>query len=126
MDKILEPFGLTFDELTEDEQKTYTQWLGNLKKNEVTLDDVKSYITSLRESVETEITAMQETSGSWLSFLPMLIPLIGIVRKWYADQKKVYLEARLRNLILIEAFVYRQERAEHALEKLIATVKPVK
>lgn len=128
IDEILSKFNTTFDDLSADEQETLNSWLTILQKaGSMTTSQVRDYISSMKMSVEKELTEMKETPKSWLSLLSLLIPLIGIIRKWYQDQKEVALKARLRNYILLESFMISPEKAKEQLESYIASVaSPVK
>jgi hypothetical protein len=123
-DQLLQRFGVKWEELDKEgfsgERETLEQWLKTLEVNKLTLENVKDYVKSLRENVELEITKQHDTPITWLSVLSLLVPLIGIIRKWYVDKNQVELRARLRSYILIESFLSTPERARKAIERQLA------
>ena len=121
MDEVLQKNGLKYDELTIAERETLYSWIDAVKGNQVTLPKVRDWVSQMRYGVEQELTERHETPQSWLSLLGLLIPLVGIIRKWYADQRQVELKARLRSYTLLEAFLTSPERAEKNLEQAIAS-----
>lgn len=99
--KILENFNIKdYDQLSSDEQSTIRSWVDNVEKSQITLEDVKLGITSMRQLVEAELVNC-ETTG----------------------RKDLYLKARLKNLILIETVLTRPERARAALDSYVARGK---
>lgn len=118
----LELLNLDYDKLTEDEKKVYESWLTALSNQEVSVSMVRDKIVALRESVEKKLTEHTTTPGSWLSIASFLIPIVGLVRKWYADQELENLKARLRTYLLIEILLSSPERAKKMLERQIATM----
>ncbi len=88
-------FGYKYEELTKDEQKTVEQWAEGLGNKTLTIDDVKGYIASMRHSVEVEMTA------------------------WNLDKDQdLFLKARLRNLMMLDAFLTSPDKAKKAIERL--------
>lgn len=126
MDEILEKVGLKYEELTTAERETLHGWMEALSQNTLTIESVKTYIVSMRDAVEHELSGTKDAPQSWLSLLSFLIPLIGIIRKWYQDQHEIELKARLRNYRLIEAFLSSPERAKRAIDQAIAGMASVK
>jgi hypothetical protein len=122
MDKILEQLGMKLEDLREGERETLYSWVDNLHTQIITPDSVKVFIASLKYNLEQDLTTYKETPTTWVSFIIMFIPVLGIMRKWYADQNKLLLEARLRNLILIEAFLSGPDRAQKALDAMIKNI----
>lgn len=99
IDDILKRFGLSYDDLKPAERETLHSWMEALDKNKVTLESVKTYVSSMKDSVEAELT---KTS---LNF-----------------KEDLFLKARLRNYLLLEAFLSTPEKAKKALEKTIAGI----
>lgn len=120
IDELLKKRNLKFEELDADEQETLNTWLGAFNNSQISINDIRNYIGKMRESVSRSLTEIDETPNDWLTILCFLIPLLGIVRKWYLDQKRVMLTARLRNYILLEAFLLSPEKAKQAIEKAIS------
>lgn len=121
-DDILKDLGIPFDELDspghEGERAQYFKWLNVLSTKEVSPEDIKSYIVSMRHAIEMELTKGDD-SLSWVSIISGFIPFFGLIRKWYQDMKQLELKARLRNYILLETFLNSPEKARRALERNI-------
>ena len=122
--EILSKFGINWEDLDkpgfEGEKDTLNQWLKALETNQLTLENVKEYVKSLRENAELELTKQVETPQGFLSLLSLLIPLVGIIRKWYIDKNQLETKARLRSYILIENFLSTPEKAKKAIERQLA------
>lgn len=119
IDDLLKKKGLTFDELTPEERETLYSWVAAIDKNQITIVDVRNYVLKMRDSVAQALTELDEVPHTWLGLISLFIPFIGIVRKWYLDQRKLALEARLRNYILLEQMLSTPDRARAAVEKQI-------
>lgn len=124
IDDILKKFGLTYEELSEAELKTLNGWLDALKREELTVDKVKSYISEMKSTIEDELANIKEVPSDWVSALSLFIPFLGIVRKWYEDHYQNMLKARLKNYILLELFLTSPERAKVQIEKAVKNLKP--
>lgn len=122
MNEILERVGLQYEDLTSAERETLKSWMQDLDSNQLTLDGVKNYVASLKSSVEQELQKYRETPQTWLGVISLFIPIYGLIRKWYQDQYKLGLESRLRNLMLLDAFLASPEKAKEALEKAIGSI----
>lgn len=122
VDELLKKRGLTFDELTSDERETLYSWMNAINKNQITVVDVRDYVLKMRDSVATALTELDETPHTWLGLLGLFVPFVGIVRKWYLDQRKLALEARLRNYILLEQMLSTPDRARAAVEKQVSAM----
>jgi len=99
MDDILQKIGLKYEDLTVVERETLFSWLNAMGKNALTIENVKTYIVSMRDAVEQELTQ------------------VGL-----NDEKDKLLKARLRNYMLLEAFLTAPEKAKKALEKAMSGV----
>ena len=93
LDKILEDQGLNYEDLNSAERETYRK--ANFSLHKLTVADVKTYITNMKNSVALQLT---ET------------PLEN-------TEENVILKARLKNYILLESFLLTPEKAEEALKK---------
>ena len=69
----------------------------SLGKNRLSIEGVKGYLTSMRDSVEQELTKTDLNS-----------------------KQDLFLKARLRNYMLLEAFLSTPEKAQKALERAMA------
>jgi len=97
IDTLLEKVGLKYDDLNSVERETLNTWMEALQKGQVSVEKVKEYITSMKESVELELT------------------------KFDLDPKQdLFLKARLRNYMLLDAFLSTPERAKQQMENAVA------
>jgi len=101
IEELLQRTGLKYEDLNKAERETLDSWMQSLSKNELTLAGVKSYIVSMRDSVEQELTQVGHNS-----------------------KQDIFLKARLRNYMLLEGFLSTPERAKQAIEKAISGIVP--
>ncbi len=97
IDQLLERAGLKYEDLNVSEKQTLGEWTEVLQKGQLTLEKIKEYITSMREAVEQELTKSDVKS-----------------------KQDLFLKARLRNYLLLEAFLVSPERAKQQIENMIA------
>ena len=97
LNKLLERAGLKYEDLTSAEKETYNNWMDAFKQKKVTVSTIKENIATMRESVENELTTTTHNS-----------------------KQDLFLKARLRNYLLLEAFLQSPEKAEKALERAIS------
>jgi histidyl-tRNA synthetase len=97
IDDLLQKTGLKYEDLNVAERETLQSWMEALGKNQLNLESVKQYITSMKESVEQELTKTDLNT-----------------------KQDLFLKARLRNYMLLEAFLSTPERAKKALDKAIS------
>lgn len=103
IDQLLEKAGLTYEELTSVERDTLNQWMESLQKSKVSVSNVRSYIASMRDGVEIELTKTTHNS-----------------------KQDLLLKARLKNYMLLEAFLATPEKAKEALDRAISGMMPRK
>ncbi len=129
MDELLKQFGIEWDQLDTPghagEREHLMKLLEAAEQNKITLETFKEYVPKLRDAVEQEIIleSSKEQNQSWLTLLTFCIPVIGIIRKWYADKRKIMLEARLENYRLMEAFFTMRENAIAQIQHQINNLK---
>lgn len=99
VDDILQKFDLKYEDLHPAERETLMGWLDQLDNNQLTLEQVRGFVHSLKESVEGELTQVGHNS-----------------------KEDIFLKARLRNLMLLEAFMTSPEKARTAIERAIAGI----
>ncbi len=121
-EEILKRIGFKYDELTGDERATLFSWVDSVNRSTLTLEDVKENIRRMRDAVEQELTQKRNSPEKWVTLLTFFIPILGIIQKWYQDQREVELKARLRCYTLIEALLTSPERAREQLERAIAGI----
>lgn len=119
MNDVLEKVGLKYEDLNNAERDTLMKWSQALQEKRLTVSNVKDYIQSMRSAVEREITE-ENDPATWMSIFTMLIPLYGLIKKWYQDKKTYKLHARLKNYMLLEAFLDTPERARKALDQAVS------
>jgi len=99
IDELLKKYNLKFEDLNVVERETLFTWIAALEKGKLTIESIKTYISAMRDAVEHEITE------------PNLDP-----------QKDLLLKARLRNYMLLDAFLSTPGRAKQALERAVAGI----
>ena len=103
IDEILQRLGLKYEELDTPghagEKEELNRWLEDLSKNKITIAGIKSHIAGMKYSVETELTKPNLNS-----------------------KQDLFLKARLRNYMLLEAFLTSPEKAKEAIERQIASL----
>lgn len=106
LDKLLEKAGLDEKELKKAEVETLQGWLDDLKVNELTVGKIKSYIQSMREAIEEDVSKT---------------PAFKRVFVFKVENRKlVSLQARLRNYLLLEAFLSSPEKAKQQIEEAVS------
>lgn len=122
VDELLKNRNLKLEDLTPEEQETLFTWMSALDNAQININSVRDYISKMQEGVSMALAEIEESPKDWLSLLCFLIPLIGIIRKWYIDQRKNYLLARQRNYYLLSSMLSTPEKARQAIEKQIAGI----
>lgn len=97
-DKVLVELGLKYEDLTSAERDTLNSWMQALQSNQMTIESVKGYITSMRDAVEQEL----EKSDN-------------------PKELDILLKARLKNYRLLDAFLTSPEKAKTAIERSLAS-----
>lgn len=98
MDEILQAMGFNtngarWDSMTPDERETARQWVESVQQNQMTVDRIKDFIGRMRQSVEAELTKHD-----------------------LSKEQDLFLKARLRNLLMLDAFLKTPEEAKKALQ----------
>jgi hypothetical protein len=96
-DEILQRVGLKFEDLKKEERETLNTWVQSLQQNSLSMERVKDYIAAMRDAVEQELT---ETTHN--------------------TKQDIFLKARLRNYLLLEAFLSTPAKAKQALDNALA------
>ena len=97
IDKLLERVGLKYDDLNPGEKETLNTWLDAIQKSKVTIETLRDHITAMKQAVEQELT---KTTNN--------------------NKQDVFLKARLRNYLLLEAFLTTPEKAQAQLEQAVS------
>lgn len=93
---LLEKLGLNYENLTEEEKKTYTQWSEVFNQKETTIDDLKNFLPSYIDRLEYDLNNYENSKD-----------------------KDLYLKAALRNAKMMLAFITGPEKRKEWLEKHI-------
>lgn len=99
IDGILEKMGFTYDKLNTVERETFNKWLGALSNQTLTIDKVKEYVATMRASVEQDL-ALHDNSRD----------------------KDLFLKARLRNYLLLEAMLEAPDKAKKMFEAQLSNL----
>lgn len=91
MDDFLKVLGLSYDRLTQDEKAVYWSMLEKIEQRPLTVDDFKQAINSLKQAIEHELTKTPDK---------------------LSKDERLFLTARLRNALLLEAFFETPEKAK--------------
>ncbi|MEM4271415.1 MAG: hypothetical protein QXO70_04980 [Candidatus Pacearchaeota archaeon] len=97
IDSILKKIGLKFEDLNTIERETLYSWQEALSKNNITVENIRNYIKVMRDSVEKELTKTNLNS-----------------------KQDLFLKARLKNYMLLEAYLSTPEKAKEAIERAIS------
>lgn len=97
LDKLLEKYGLKFEDLNVLERETVLTAMDTIQKGAMTVDKIKNNITSMREAVEQELAKAD-----------------------LGTKQDLFLKARLRNYLLLEALMTSPERTKEQLENMLA------
>lgn len=102
---------LTYDRLTSDERETLHGWLERLSAKALVVEDIKKHLRVMIGSVEQELVNTDEFEYVFF----------GLFKR--VNRKHLFLKARLRNYLLLEAFVTSPERAKEALESQLKALE---
>ena len=106
VDKILQRVNLRYEDLNRTERETLESMNESLAKNQVTLDTWKEALTNMRDSVEIELIDEPE--------------FIYIFIFRFVNRKQILLKARLKNYMLMLAFLDRPKKAQQAIDRAIS------
>jgi hypothetical protein len=123
MSTQIDEFGVNSEDLRPNELAGYMALVDAVRNSTLTVEKLRGSITLLKDAVEQELSEIQETPQTWITLVALFVPFAGMMRKWYMDQRKVYLLARLKNLILISNIFLQSERVQKDLERQIANLK---
>ena len=99
MDKLLEKYGLKFEDLEDNERETLDGWLVALQSSKMSVEKIKEYIHAMKEAVESELA--KSDLGS---------------------KQDLFLKARLRNYMLLSAFMTSPEKAKEQIEAALSSM----
>lgn len=99
LDELLRKFNLKFDDLSAGERETLFTWVNALQQGQITIEKIKEYLVAMRTSVEQELTTVEHN-----------------------NKQDIFLKARLRNYLLLEAFLASPEKAKAQMERAVAGI----
>jgi len=99
IDEILERLNLKYENLNQTERDTLYGWLEQLSSKNLTLEDVRGYIQQMMFAVQQELTEVK-----------------------HGRKKDMLLKARLKNYMLLEAFLDSPEKAKKRLEAHLSSL----
>jgi len=102
MDELLKKYGVKYEDLTSDEKETLFTWVDAIEKNQLTIDKIRDYVSNMKGVVENELATTGLNKG-----------------------QDTLLKARLRNYLLLEAFLTSPEKARIALERAVSGIKKI-
>lgn len=112
IEDLLEKHGLTYGDLDQgryDGEKEYLDKMqADLKKNTISIDSTRKYLSSMREAVERKLINEPEFKH-WLIFT---IP----------NRKQILLKARLENYILLELYLSTPDRITAQIDDMIGNI----
>lgn len=100
IDEFLEKNNLKYDDLKAVERETLHTWLSSLEKNQLSIEKIKEYIETMRDSVEQELTKVS-----------------------FGSKEDTLLKARLRNYMLLGAFLTSPEKAKRAVDAALRGIQ---
>lgn len=104
-DTILEDVGLKFEDLNDAERKTYYEMLDSVKQSVMTPDTLLNYIQTMKFQVEQELIEEPEFNRVFIFKIP--------------NRKQILLKARMRNYMLLEAYLLSPKKAEAQLKRIL-------
>jgi len=105
LDELLERFDLKYEQLSSVERETLLSWMDALNRNQLTTDKIQQYINVMRDAVDQELVNEPEFNYLFIFRVP--------------NRKQILLKARLRNYMLLQAFLLTPEKAKAALERAL-------
>jgi hypothetical protein len=99
LDQLLEPTGLKFEELTQDEQTEALSMLEILNSSKVTIEGIRKSIEEMKYSVEDKLAVAELT-----------------------PEQDLFLKARLRNYMLLETLIGSHSKAKEAVQTQLKEV----
>lgn len=99
IEQLLEKAGLKYEDLNPVEKETLNTWMETLQKGQLSIEKMKGYIAAMKQAVEQELTKSD----------------VG-------TKQDMFLKARLRNYMLLDAFLTTPEKAQEQIENAISSM----
>lgn len=103
IDELLKKYNLKYEELTVEEKATFHSMLSALQESQLTMEKLRDYISNMKYAVEQALVDEPEFSYIFIFKVP--------------NRKQIMLKARLKNYMLLEAFLLTPDKAKRALEQ---------
>jgi len=99
LDKLLKKHNLTWEELTSEEKATLNSWINAVQERALTVEKIRNYIADMKSGIEKQLAVTDLDS-----------------------KNDLFLKARLRNIILLEAMVSTPDQAQRALDAALSNI----
>ncbi len=111
IDTILEKFGLKYTDLDtpghSGELKTLLEMESEIQKqSHLSVESIKKYISTMKDAIERELIDEPEFTYIFIFRVP--------------NRKQIYLKARLKNYMLLDAYLNSSERMKEMMEDMVA------
>jgi len=110
IEKLLEPINVKFEELNPGEQETLNSMIDTLQKSQLSVSKIRESIGRMKAAVERDISKQP-------TFVRVFIFKVE-------NPNIIRLQARLRNYLLLEAFLSTPEKAQAELDRAVGNLKP--
>ena len=108
LDELLKKFGLSFEDLDQDGHSGEREYLlgmvAQINKQEVTLEGIQQHVSINKSAIENDL--VKEDEFEYFFF--------GLFKR--VNRRHLLLKARLKNYLLLEAFLDTPEKAKKILE----------
>jgi len=105
IDDLLERVGVNYEDLNLAEQETLNTWLDAIQKSKVNTEKIREHIALMKSAVEQDLS--KEPTFKRIFIFKVENPQL------------IRLQARLRNYLLLEAFLSTPEKAQQQLEQAV-------
>lgn len=109
MEELFAKFGLKREELNTQELETLERWAQSLSQTQITIADLKNYLTEMITALERELSGHDYPKG--------------FVQLFFRRKRENHLKARLYNYILLRDFLIAPEKARSYVEKHLNNLK---
>jgi hypothetical protein len=112
INEVLEKFGLKEEDLDtpghSGEMETLLKMQQTIQKNQVSVERTRAYVSSLREEVTKQLVDEPEFNYIFIFKVP--------------NRKQIFLKARLKNYMLLEAYLSSPERMKQEMEDMVSVL----
>lgn len=125
MDQILDRKGLKFEDLRPNEKDWLISKVNALSTGQLTVEKIKEAIKAMRQQAEFELVSTSGEIPGFITLLTFFIPIIGIIRKWYHDQKQIEAKARIKVFLQLENLLTAPEKRRKEIDQALDNIVPV-